>query len=124
MARNNRSNVKDIIDTDLTDSQIDAFLSDANTWVTDFLGSEGLSTGRLTIIEKYLTAHYITLRDPRVRRGAIDDVDETYQRDPQVTEYLMQAIAEDPTGIVRSKLLDQENQVALRWRTGTIANDS
>lgn len=118
MARTTRADVLDIIDTSLTDGQVDAFLSDANTWVTDFLGGEGLSSGRLTIIEKYLTAHYITLRDPRLRDQTQDDIRETYQRDTQVTEYLRAAIANDPTGIVRGRFLDQEGTANVKYRVG------
>lgn len=123
MARTTRAAVKNIIDTSLTDGQVDAFLSDANTWVTDFLGGEGLSPGRLTIIEKYLTAHYITLRDPRLRDQTQDDIRETYQRDTQVTEYVRQAAAEDPTGIVKAELILQDTAATVKWRKGVYDPD-
>lgn len=121
MARTDLDSVKDAIETDLTDTQVNAFISDANTWVTDFLGDEGLSTARLTLIEKYLACHYVTLRDPRLRSGEVERVRETYQRDTQVTEYLRQAIAEDPTGIVRAKILNQEEAANVSFRHGGYA---
>lgn len=122
MARTTYAAVAAIIDTDLTQAQVEAFIDDANAWVTDFLVGEGLSASRLTVIEKYLSAHYVTLRDPRLRRSAVEDVDETYQRDTQVTEYLRQAIAEDPTGIVKGRLLDQEDTTVVSWKTGRYAD--
>lgn len=123
MARTNISDVLDVIETSLSQEQVSAFIDDANLWVTDFLGGEGLSSGRLEKIEKYLACHYITLRDPRLRQAALDDVRETYQRDTQVTEYLRQAVAEDPTGIVKSTLLDQEESARLRWKVGVYDPD-
>lgn len=123
MARVTQSEVTARIETSLSTTQLQAFIEDANVWVTDFLGGEGLSTGRLKRIELYLACHYVTLRDPRLRRQAVEDVDETYQRDTQVTEYLRQAIAEDPTGIVKGKLLEQEETATVKWRKGVYDPD-
>ena len=118
MARTSYAEVVKRIDTSLTQPQVEAFIEDANAWVTDFLTGEGISAARLTKIELYLAQHYVTLRDPRLRQQRVEDVQETYQRDTQVTEYLRQAIAEDPTGIVKSKLLNQEEAAVVTYRVG------
>lgn len=123
MARTTREEVEARIDTDLDDVAVSALIDDASAWVTDFLSGEGLSSSRLTQIEIYLACHYITLKDPRLRQQAADDVRETYQRDTQVTEYLRQAIAEDPSGIVKARLLDQENTPTVAWRKGVFDPD-
>ena len=123
MARVTHAEVTARIETSLGTTQVEAFIDDANLWVTDFLSGEGLSTGRLKRIELYLACHYVTLRDPRLRRQAVEDVAETYQRDTAVTEYLRQAIAEDPTGIVKGRLLDQDETPTVKWRKGVYDPD-
>lgn len=60
MGRVSASEVKDIIDTDLTDSVIDTYILYAHTLVEDHLVDEGLSDEALKEIERYLTAHAIT----------------------------------------------------------------
>lgn len=122
MPRTTLAAVQDTIETDLTDDQINAFIADANVWVTDFLGGEGLSTARLTLIEKYLACHYVTRRDPRLRSAEVERVRETYVRDTQVDPYLQAAIAEDPTGIVRAKFLNQEEAANVSFRHGGFAS--
>lgn len=118
MARTSYADVTARIDTDLSQPQVESFIDDANAWVTDFLASEDVSSARLTQIELYLSCHYVTLRDPRLRQQQVEDVRETLQRDTQVTEYLRQAIAEDPTGIVRGHFLQQETAAAVNWSVG------
>lgn len=59
--RTNAANVKAIMDTELTESQITPFLTPANLLVTDKLTGEGLSDTHLIEIEKYLTAHFVTM---------------------------------------------------------------
>lgn len=118
MARTSYEEVTKRIETSLTQVKVQALIDDANAWVTDFLTGEGVSSSRLTKIELYLACHYVTLQDPRLRQQQVDDVRETYQRDTQVTEYLRQAIAEDPTGIIKAKLLNQEESAVVNFRVG------
>jgi hypothetical protein len=52
--------VEAILDTELTDSEITAYITTSNLLVTDRLGSSGLAAALLTQIETYLAAHLIT----------------------------------------------------------------
>ncbi|MFP3947157.1 MAG: hypothetical protein ACLFWG_00370 [Longimicrobiales bacterium] len=106
MARVSVAEVKLVIDTSLKTEQVSALIGDANTWVNENLGGyTSLSANLLKTIEKYLAAHLITLRDPRLTRAQLDDVAETYQRDPRVSEYLRTAASLDPTGTIEAKLV-------------------
>jgi len=51
--------VKDIIDTELTNARIDTFITGANQIVTEVLGDENLGSDLLKEIERWLAAHYI-----------------------------------------------------------------
>lgn len=53
------SDVKKIIDTDLDDSTVDAYIQGASYTIDDVLGSSNLSPELLTEIERWLTAHLI-----------------------------------------------------------------
>ena len=100
MARATETEVRKVIDTSLTSTQVNALLADANLWVTEELTAEGYSTDRLKAIEKYLTAHFCTMQDPRLKSLKEGDVTETYQRDAVLTDYLRTAIGWDPSGTV------------------------
>lgn len=70
MARVTASEVKDIIDTDLIDARVNAYINSANILVNEVLVNEGLSDALLTEIERWLAAHYITCNE----RQAIQQV--------------------------------------------------
>jgi len=104
----------------LTTTQIEAFIDDANLWVTTFLvgACTAMTTALLVAVEKYLAAHFITARDPRLRSAKLADVSETYQRADVVSEYLRTAISLDPCGIVAATFLDQDKRLPVRFRMG------
>lgn len=81
MARTNAAAVCNVIDTSLTDTQVNAFISTANVMVTEYLSGGDLSAALLTEIETYLAAHFITLRDRRVKNESADGVSFTYEGD-------------------------------------------
>lgn len=58
--------VKDVIDTDLTDLQI--FLDTAHNLVEDKLSGKGLSFTRLKDIEIWLAAHLVAIRESKHMR--------------------------------------------------------
>lgn len=108
MARTTESAVVLTIDTSLTTAQIEAFIDDASTFVDDIAAKDStIPDAKLTLIEKYLACHLITLRDPRLTKAALGDVNESYQRDPKMTEYLKAAIALDPTGLIEGAFTDR-----------------
>ena len=67
-ARVEADEVKEIFETDLSDGQVNAFINTAHLLVAEEISNQGLSEDRLTEIEKYLAAHFSSLRDPRVSR--------------------------------------------------------
>jgi hypothetical protein len=69
MARTTDDAVFAIIDTTLTD--IDTFITTANLFVTNTLGSTDLDDNILEEIECYITAHFLSARDPRVKMESI-----------------------------------------------------
>ena len=103
--RTTEAAIREIITTALTTPQIIAFATDANVWVTEELGSAGLGAGRLEIIERYLACALIRIRDLGLKDGTFGDVAETYQADPEVTDYLLRAASFDPTGKIRQNFL-------------------
>lgn len=123
MARAAESDVTARIDTSLSTAQIEAFIDDANSWVDEYLTDCGASDARLKKVEIYLACHYVTLRDPRLRSQAVEDARETYQRDTEVTEYLKQAAAEDPCGIVKARLLAPEETPTVSGRARVYDRD-
>ncbi len=72
-----QSEVYEIIDTTLTD--IEVFINTANLLVTSWLGSTDLSDEILKEIEKYLSAHVLSLRDQRTKSVGVDVLSESYQ---------------------------------------------
>ena len=79
MARATEAEVKEIIDTELTDEQVTPFLRAANLLVTEVLSDEGYGTSLLAEIERWLAAHFVAIRDPRISKEKIGDADATYQ---------------------------------------------
>jgi hypothetical protein len=105
MARTTEAAVREIIQTGLTTVQVLAFVNDVNLWVTEELAPAGLSASRLEIIERYLACAMIRIRDLGLKDAQIGDVTETYQTDPEVTDYLLRAASFDSTGKVRRDFL-------------------
>jgi hypothetical protein len=98
--------VREIISTELTDSQINAFANTAHLVVQENLASKGLSEARLKQIELYLAAHFLSMRDQRKKQVKAGDVAITYQGETstglQATLYGQQAMMLDPSGTLAS----------------------
>lgn len=70
MTRATATDVRAVIDTELSDSEISSYIEDANLEVEEKLAGEGLSDTRLKKIEKYLAAHFIRfVRERQVNSG-------------------------------------------------------
>lgn len=66
MARTTLANVRALLsgqEIDIDDVDLFSFISTANTYVTDNLSDSGLTAALLIEIEKYLAAHFASLRD-------------------------------------------------------------
>jgi hypothetical protein len=68
MARTTATAVKKIIDTDLTDGIVEAYIDDASALVDQQLTNEGLGSTLLTSIEKWLAAHMIATSRERMAK--------------------------------------------------------
>ncbi len=77
--RTTADNVNEVIQTALTDTDIEALIAHASRVITTRLGGEGLTTAVLTDIETWFTAHLIATGKERAPVGEkIDDVWLTY----------------------------------------------
>ena len=76
-ARITDAEVKEILDTDISDTT--PFITAANLIVTNTLGSESMSTSLLKEIERWLTAHLASMRDQRIKSERFGDAEATYQ---------------------------------------------
>lgn len=108
--RTDAASVKIIIETELSDPVVDAFITTANLIVTDVLGSDTtLSTAQLTEIEKWLTAHLLaSTREKQEQKEKVGDADVTYQGKTgmglDATMYGQQVKILDTTGKMAQKL--------------------
>jgi len=64
--RTTATEVKAIMDTSLEDSEVDVYIGIANPIVTDVMDGSGIGTVRLEEIERWLTAHFITVTRERM----------------------------------------------------------
>lgn len=100
--RATETEVKEIINTDLTEDQITPFLKSANILVTEVLSDEGYSDNLLKEIERWLAAHFVAIRDPQIAREKIGDVDVIYHGKSDLglnhTPYGQQAMIMDYNG--------------------------
>ena len=77
MARVTDKEVKAIIRTNIED--ISLFMQTAELIVTEQLVGKGLSDDRLSKIELYLSAHFVTLREQQLKSEKFGDSSESYQ---------------------------------------------
>lgn len=76
--RATETEVKEIIDTNLMEEQVSPFLKVANQMVTDLVSDVGYASGTLREIERWLAAHFVAVRDPRVAKEKIGDAQADY----------------------------------------------
>jgi len=105
--------VKEIFDTDLSDPFIEAFISAANQVVTKHLGSStSLSSEQLKEIERWLTAHLLTAREPRAKAEAADgariEIQGQFGKGLDSTTYGQMAKMLDTTGTLARVVGKQE----------------
>lgn len=119
--RTNPTDVKQIIESEsltLTDSEIQAYISDANVLVTDLLTNSGLSSALMKSIEKWLTAHMIVSTRMRMAAkegagGASITYTGVYGEGLKSTPYGQHVIALDTTGAFASLMLKRASITAV-----------
>lgn len=102
------SDVKEILDTELTASELTPFIETAhlliNKTVTEASDALGVDVGSelLTRIELWLSAHFASIRDKRVTVEKVGPAEFRYEGQSGTrldgTRYGQQAISIDPTG--------------------------
>lgn len=107
MARTTAAEVKQILDTDLSDAIVDAYIVGANAMVTDALSSSGLSDTLLEEIERWLSAHMIASTRERMAEkegagGASITYTGKYGEQLASTPYGQQVLILDTTGTMAS----------------------
>lgn len=104
--RTTEAAVGEIIEVD-SSILLDPFIETAASLVDD-IAAHASSPGaaRLELIERYLAAHFYTLRDPRAVMQKADVVSQTLQSKVDLglntSHYGQMAITLDPTGVLRS----------------------
>ncbi len=64
--RTSAADVKAIMDSSLLDAEVDVYIEIANPIVTDVMDGSGVGTTRLEEIERWLTAHLISITRERM----------------------------------------------------------
>jgi len=102
MARTTTTEVKEIIDTTLTD--LTAFITAANLVVSKVYADDDVMTDvELKEVERWLAAHYVAIRDPVARAEQADKASATYAwgdlgKGLEFTPYGQMALTLDLTG--------------------------
>lgn len=105
--------VEGVIDTDLSQSEIDNYLEDAEfdakQEINDY--ANALSTDERTQLEKYLAALYIvTTKDRRAKQAAGDETSITYESS-LVRQLKSKVQKRDPSDSLASNLLDDDRHI-------------
>lgn len=120
MARVTVTQLRLVVGPGATDAELSAFIDDASLWVdTKLVGAcPELTDAILAGVEKYVAAHYSSLRYPTRASVKIGDTSESFAGPSNRTSsYLEAAAALDPCGIVRTELVDPEKPRGL-FRVG------
>lgn len=118
-ALTNEAAVRNVLSTSLTSGQVQAFIDDAHLWVSEELGSVGLSPERMELIERYLACALVRLRDLGLKSASIKDISEQYQVDSEITDYLKRAASFDPTGkLAEAFLPEADGSRTVKFRVG------
>jgi hypothetical protein len=101
-ARTTPRQVKDILDFDPSIRNLDPFIWSANEMVTELCLPVGYSSERLTLIEMWLAAHFVAIRDPMYQSEGIGAANASYLRQGGLnlsqTPYGQQALVLDTKG--------------------------
>lgn len=114
MARTSRTDVKKIYETQLSDTQLDEFINDANALVTQLLDGKGLSDSLLERIEKYLSAYMASSREHSAASQSVGEVDVDFI-EQDVNRYLARAMRLDTTDTLKQEFTDSLTSAGLNY---------
>lgn len=103
MARTTAAEVKQIIETSLSDAIVNGYITSANIFVTNHLGTSTLDASTLEDIERWVTAHMISMtRERQAKKEKAGSAEVEYGQEFRAglrnTLYGQTAIALDTTG--------------------------
>lgn len=115
------ADVQKIIDFDTSISDLEPFITAANELVTEICASTGTAE-RLKLIETWLAAHFLAIRDPRYTSETIGQASASYAQNTgmnlSMTPYGQQAMLLDTKGGLA--WLDKHISQGKRSRVGMI----
>lgn len=121
MARTTPAAVGGIIEVDVA-IDLAPFIETASALVDDVAAADTnavLTVTRLELIERWLSAHFYAIRDPRPTRERADRIELTYQSKVDlnlaVTHYGQQAMSLDSTGQLRMMSDSKRRVVSVNW---------
>lgn len=121
MARTTPELVGGIIEVDASIG-LAPFIETASALVDDIAKADDeatLTDARLELIERWLSAHFYAVRDPRAFRERADRIELTYQSkvdlNLSVTHYGQQAMILDTTGWLRAASDNKRRTVSATW---------
>lgn len=105
MARVQPSEVKEIFDTELSNTAVQQWIEIANTLVDRISDRDSsITSTTLTQIEKLAACHLAATQDPRLEQASAETRSATYQGETgmgwESTIYGQQALALDPTNVL------------------------
>ena len=119
--RTSSAAVGGIIEVDAT-IDLTPFIETASALVDDIAAGDTnsvLTDTRLELIERWLSAHFYAIRDPRTSRERADRIELTYQTkvdlNLSVTHYGQQAMILDSTGQLKLLSDGKRRTVTLTW---------
>lgn len=107
MPRTSREKVRSIIEVDDDEvPDLDPFIETANNLVTDVCTGSGYTNAKLELIERWLSAHFYAIRDPRMTtkesRGQLGGIRQQFESKVDLglnlTRYGQQAVILDSAG--------------------------
>lgn len=96
MTRTSPHDVAEVLETELDDAELMAFISDAHSVVNRRCGEHTDDEDTLADVETYVAAHLATAKEPRVSSTSHESVDVELDTDGE--RYWHQAVLLDPTG--------------------------
>ena len=121
MARTNEDSVGEIIEVDVN-IDLTPFIDTANSLVEEIASSSGHDDARLELIERYLAAHFYTLRDPRPTSEKAGSVGVNYQSkvdlNLKTSHYGQTALVLDTSGLlaaINNRASRGKKTVSVHW---------
>lgn len=104
--RTTKEKVRQIIDTEITDANVEGYIEAASTVLDEVFAGVTISSTMLTEIERWLTAHFISSTKERQAKkegagGAFIEYAGEYEMGLQSTSYGQNAMTLDYTGTLR-----------------------